>query len=584
MSEAVMRKKLLALAQRHKIKEFRIGQEETMVSVLSGVDTLAIMPTGAGKSLCYQFPAELSPGTTIVVSPLISLMKDQEKKITEMGFSCQQLSSELTRKQTLYAIEQLRSGRMDIQFVTPEKLENAEVLAAFRRAGVSLFVVDEAHCISEWGHDFRPAYLALSKAVEALGHPPVLALTATATPQVIEDIRARLRFKDGGKVVSVSYRRDNLSLRARAFKSDSAKLAALETLLGRFENMSGIVYCASVKQTEALYRQLKLEGRSVAMYHGRMRKIQRRHAQERFMRKPGVVMIATSAFGMGIDKPDVRFVINYQIPSSLESYYQEVGRAGRDGERAYGILFYTEKDKALQRVLSLRKYPKRELLEQVTEALAASGKAKFTRTEIETLVGKKKLGVILQGLEEQGHITQNGRDVELVSLSVNIDFDVIMKSWERRRAEDRARLEQISAYVKTRLCRWYFLLKHFGESMEEPCGECDNCRAKAREAVEAEIAAGPGTGLRVRPSTGTSASERQVHQLADVSAASYSVGDYVRHPQWGIGEVLGRIGPNLRVRFPDVGEKTIRENFISHWHGGGPHGSGPHRRPRKDAA
>ncbi|MBI3558332.1 MAG: ATP-dependent DNA helicase RecQ [Deltaproteobacteria bacterium] len=344
MTDRKLRGKLRKLAREIQIADFRPGQIDTMLYTVNGEDTLAIMPTGAGKSLCYQLPAQLLQGMTIVVSPLISLMKDQHEKILDMGFTSQHLSSELTRKQTEHAIKRLGDGGMDIQFVTPEKLENPMVIAAFRKAGVSLFVVDEAHCISEWGHDFRPAYLTLSKSIEALGHPTILALTATATPDVTRDIQSRLQFRDPSHVVRISYRRDNLLLKAREFRNEQEKFTALMKLLRRFARnsaFSGIIYCSSVKQTEYLAQVLRKEGFPVAKYHGRMRKSARRRAQEKFMTRPGIIMVATSAFGMGIDKPDVRFVVNYQIPSSVESYYQEVGRAGRDGWRAYGILFYS---------------------------------------------------------------------------------------------------------------------------------------------------------------------------------------------------------------------------------------------------
>lgn len=567
-----------------------------MLHVLHGEDTLAIMPTGAGKSLCYQLPAQLMSGMAIVVSPLISLMKDQHQKILDMGFTSQHLSSELTRKQTEDAIERLSEGRMDIQFVTPEKLENPQVLNAFRKAGVSLFVVDEAHCISEWGHDFRPAYLTLSKAVEALGHPTVLALTATATTEVTRDIQERLHFKKPSHVVRISYRRDNLVLRAREYKTEQEKFGALMRMLTRLHEsveMSGIIYCASVKQTEALAQALKAAGIPSAKYHGRMRKSDRRRAQERFMSRTGIVMVATSAFGMGIDKPDVRFVINYQIPNSIESYYQEVGRAGRDGRRAFGVLFYTPKDRALQRVLSLRKYPNIELVNRAVDFIFSSKRGRvgtsIDQIDIEGAAGKKKLGIILKMLEKSGFIEHKGRRIKAIARPNEEQIGLMLLDWEGRKSDDRRRLEDVVHYVHTGLCRWYYLLRYFGENLEEPCGHCDNCKKYARAAPRAvvdhvvprptlsalsdgAIAAGPSLSGLPSDSMQTSAVVSAISPLAK--------GDYVRHRSWGIGEVVQRIGPNLRVMFPGIGEKVLREDFLQPWVATPPSGKTP---PKKVA-
>jgi ATP-dependent DNA helicase RecQ len=527
---------LAKLARQYNISCFRPGQEETMLHVLRGDDTLAIMPTGAGKSLCYQLPAQIltsrGRGTAIVVSPLISLMNDQHRKLTDMGFASQHLSSELTRKQAEDAIRKLGEGLTDIQFVTPEKLENPEVLAAFRLAGVSLFVVDEAHCISEWGHDFRPAYLTLARAVEALGHPPILALTATATPEVTRDVVERLGFRDRHHVVRISYRRDNLLLRAREFRTEEGKFAALMKFFRRLRERSpggvlpsGIVYCASVKRTESLAESLRRAGIPASAYHGRKRKPDRRRAQDRFMRRPGQIMVATSAFGMGIDKPDVRFVVNYQLPGSIESYIQEMGRAGRDGAKAHAILLYTRRDRALQRMLQMRKYP---TLAFLTRALAAlydeEGERRprsLSRAKLERKVGKRKLDLLLKALERTGHATVAAGKVRALRAPTPADISAMLEEWETRRREDRRRLDELVRYAGTGLCRWLYLLKYFGEDMEEPCGHCDNC---------------------VR------------HQ-----------GSFVIHRAWGVGEILKKIGPNLCVYFPGIGEKVLRAEFIQPW-------------------
>lgn len=536
------------LARHQRIYDFRPGQEDTMLYVLSGEDTLAIMPTGAGKSLCYQLCAQVLSGTALVVSPLISLMKDQHQKLERLGFVARHLSSELTKKQTIDAIRVLGEGRTHIQFITPEKLENPAILEAFKSAGVSLFVVDEAHCISEWGHDFRPAYLGLGKAIKALGHPPVLALTATATPEVTRDIQERLGFRQPSHVVRISYRRDNLLLRTREFRAEGPKYAALARLLQQFRGHAGIIYCASVKQVEALWKGFRHSGFNVEMYHGRMKKADRRRAQERFMRVSGTTMIATSAFGMGIDKPDVRFVINYQIPSSVESYYQEMGRAGRDGRKAYGIMYYTRKDKSLQRVLQLRKYPSEDFVRRAIEAIFLKGAAEpalapVPQARIEEVVGKKRLGVVLQVLERFGFLRMNGRTINPILKPNDGDIAAILAEWDLRKSDDKSRLEDVVRYVHTNLCRWYYLLKYFGEELEEPCGTCDNCRKQA--VLQSEAGVVPGV--------------------------------YVRHETWGVGEVVQKIGPNLRIFFPGIGEKVLRDAFVTPWRQAG------HDLPRKVA-
>lgn len=571
MTDKDLRKRLRKVASQFQISDFRPGQEDTMLYVLRGEDTLAIMPTGAGKSLCYQIPAQIKTGTTIVVSPLISLMKDQHKKILDLGFISQHLSSELTRKQTENAIQRLGEGKMDIQFVTPEKLENPDVLAAFRKAGVSLFVVDEAHCISEWGHDFRPAYLTLSKALEALGHPTVLALTATATPEVTRDIQSRLHFKTGSHVVRISYRRDNLLLRAREFQNEDEKFQALLKILWRLGESgepSGIVYCASVKQTEWLTHALRKLGFRAARYHGRMKKNERRRAHERFMNTQGIIMIATSAFGMGIDKPDVRFVINYQIPSSIESYYQEMGRAGRDGRKSYAFMFYTHRDKALQRVLQIRKYPNIEHVARAIEALFPHEiLGEMDQTALEAEVGKKKLGIILKMLEGYGFIESDGRRIRPLRKPTSEELSMMLLNWEERKSDDRARLDEVVRYVHTNLCRWYYLLRYFGEDLAEPCGLCDNCRKYQKSTKLAELR----SQVKVEPQYQTQAAQAQSHLNLGPSPlhlSNFNKGDHVQHSQWGIGEVMQKIGPNLRVFFPGVGEKTLREDFLTPWSGG----------------
>ncbi len=340
------------------LDKLRPGQAEVMRYVLEGENTLAIMPTGAGKSLCYQLPTLHLPGTTVVVSPLIALMKDQVDKLEDAGLEASQLNSALSTREHEENLEQIQTENSDFIFVTPERLTTAEFLAELRKQTINFVVIDEAHCISEWGHDFRPAYLSLGSAVKSLGSPPVLALTATATPEVTADIEKQL---DIGKlrIVKTGIHRPNLRFEVKRVTNELEKHAELTRVLREHEG-TGIIYCATVKTVEALTMWLKDFDFKVEKYHGRMKASDRKENQDAFMNDELKAIVATNAFGMGIDKPDIRFVVHYQMPGSLEAYYQEAGRAGRDGEPALCSLFYQLEDRRTQQFFIGRKGAKSE--------------------------------------------------------------------------------------------------------------------------------------------------------------------------------------------------------------------------------
>jgi len=322
---------------------FRPGQEEAIRAVLEGRDTLAVMPTGGGKSLCYQVPALMQDSLTVIVSPLISLMKDQVDSLIQSSVAgAATLHSGLSPEERWEVERRVRTGEIRMLYVAPERLRSLEFVLSLRRTGVGLFVVDEAHCISEWGHDFRPDYLFLPRAVRDLGSPPVLALTATATPRVREDILRSLKMRSP-EVVVTSFNRPNLTYRVLPAKEKKDKLPLILDVV-RNAAPPGIVYATTRKECEELAAHLRRSGVDAAAYHAGMGPAERSDVQERFMTDELSVVVATIAFGMGVDKPNVRFVVHSSVPGSLPAYMQESGRAGRDGETSECVVLYRGAD------------------------------------------------------------------------------------------------------------------------------------------------------------------------------------------------------------------------------------------------
>src|SRR5690242_7449838 len=471
------------------LDKLRPGQAEVIRSVLEGENTLAIMPTGAGKSLCYQLPALHVPGTTVIVSPLISLMKDQVDKLEDAGLEASQLNSALISQEHAENLEQIKTENSDFIFVTPERFTTSAFLADLRKQAIDFVVIDEAHCISEWGHDFRPAYLSLGSAVKSLGSPPVLALTATATPEVTADIEKQL---DIGKlrVIRTGIYRPNLHLEVKRVTNEREKHEELMNVL-REHDGAGIIYCATVKTVDTLTDWLKSFDFKIEKYHGRMKASERKQNQDAFMAGELKAIVATNAFGMGIDKPDIRFVVHYQMPGSLEAYYQEAGRAGRDGESATCSLFYQLDDRRTQQFFLGGKHPKFDDILGVYQALGTLNAAEVPVTlsavqEQANTVAEGKVRVVLALLKELD-IVKELRGPKFRLLRVDIkqpELEELSRLSEEKVQKDKEKLERMMQYGQSVTCRWRLLHDYFGEEMEdERCGKCDNCLHPLEEQI-----------------------------------------------------------------------------------------------------
>ncbi len=335
------------LCQRFGFEQFRHGQREVIEAVLAGRDVLAVMPTGQGKSLCFQLPATLTQGTTLVISPLIALMKDQVDALRARGIAAAAFHSGLSEPERDRVLQALRLRRLHLLYVAPERVQHGWFTQLLRTLWISLFVVDEAHCISHWGHDFRPDYLRLNDFRRELGSPPCLALTATATKRVQDDICEKLRLSDPLRVVT-GFRRPNLQFSVVAGASKDEKWSALERLLDAVTSGTVLVYCATRRHVEEVAAHLTRTRPCVGYYHAGLADELRAVVHEGFLTGRVSILVATNAFGMGIDKPDVRLVVHYDVPGSIEAYYQEAGRAGRDGEPARCALLFHQRDVGTQ--------------------------------------------------------------------------------------------------------------------------------------------------------------------------------------------------------------------------------------------
>ncbi|PXY30784.1 RecQ family ATP-dependent DNA helicase [Prauserella flavalba] len=509
-------------------RDLRPEQLTAMRHVLDGDDVLVVMPTGSGKSAIYQLPTMLLPGPAIVVSPLIALQRDQIGSLGEAGApEAVAVNSAQGARDTEEAFEAATAGDAEYLFLSPEQLAKDDVLDRLAGSDPALLVVDEAHCVSAWGHDFRPDYLRLRHAAEYVGRPPVLALTATAGGPVRDDIVEKLGLRDPARVVA-GFDRPNLHLAARETADDDSRAGTVAEHVARAAK-PGLVYTATRRDTERLARLLRARDVRAEAFHAGLRAPERGRVQDAFMAGEVDVVVATSAFGMGIDKPDVRFVVHAAPPDSLDSYYQQIGRAGRDGEPAHALLVHRGGDFGLQRFLTSRSLDEdavRELGRAIrrhegrlrpADAEAATGRSHRAVTRDLNLL--EQAGVVRR--TRRGELTWAGGDTDPVRAAA--------EELERRQRLDRSRVEVLREYAETRTCRRRFLLGYFGQDLPGPCGFCDRCD----EGSAAE------------------------HAPAEHTRAEFPLRSRVRHREWGEGNVVTQAADRITVLFDDAGYRTL---------------------------
>lgn len=518
--------------ERFGFARLRPGQAEAIQAVLDGRDTLAVFPTGAGKSAIYQISGSMISGATVVVSPLIALQRDQVESLAMFDAgkaAAVNAQRTATERQTIF--DGLANGRIEFVFLSPEQLANEETLERLAEAGPSLFVVDEAHCISQWGHDFRPDYARLGEAIVRLGRPRVLALTATAAPPVRQEIVERLGLVDPLVIVQ-GFDRPNIALAVQRTRDEVEKRAWLHALIDA-EVCPGIVYSATRQATEAIAAELNERGRRAAAYHAGLDAAKRDAVQSAFMEDKLEIVVATIAFGMGIDKPNVRFVVHESISDSLDSYYQEIGRGGRDGQRASATLLALPDDFNLRRFQTAGVNVKRGEAASVIRVIARTGSLEANDIATKAKVRKSAARAVVHCLRDLDVIPGSSSSTTALTTrdARGTLPDRIVARQEQHRRFARTRLEMMRQYADTGACRRAFLLSYFGELYHPPCRSCDNClRGTAKPASSAE--------------------------------EPFPLNSSVHHPVWGEGVVLRYEHDTLTVLFNEEGYRTMATQLV----------------------
>ncbi|MCC7363795.1 MAG: RecQ family ATP-dependent DNA helicase [Dehalococcoidia bacterium] len=479
-----------ALAQVFGYHDFRPGQAEVIAAVLGKRDTLAVMPTGGGKSICYQVPALLAKdGITVVVSPLLALMKDQVDGLRQAGVPVAAVNSTIPRDEQARILDAAVANRLRLLYVAPERFGDGQFMSALRRANVALLAIDEAHCISQWGHDFRPSYRELGDVRPKVGNPPIVALTATADPLVREDILARLKMRD--PVVHVAgFDRPNLRFDVVRVKNQKEKSEQIAERLKGLGEESAIVYCGTRKKVEEVTDFLQRQRIKCARYHAGMTDDDRKRIQEAFARDSVRIIVATNAFGMGIDKPDVRMVLHHDMPDSLESYYQEAGRAGRDGEPAECVLYYSARDRNLREFFIDLSHPEARTVVEVYHALCSYEGRRVHIREVMTSDDEPGVNAAIDVLKDSGLAGRQGQMVWATRPDGDSEIDTA--GLEAHRAHAVAKLDAMQAFATSVTCLRARILDYFGDEQHElACGNCGPCvappSARATNAAEDEL-------------------------------------------------------------------------------------------------